>query len=111
MVELDVAAVADHDLRHEGTSRLSEAGFSIEQVAMVTGHRDWKMLKRYANLRPEDLRWVTRKDGHSAAGGVSPPPSDSKHGSVGTSASTGFRIHVLPVRRTLLYSRSIPMQK
>lgn len=44
-----------HDLRHEATSRLFEAGLRIEQVALVTGHRDWKMLKRYTHLRPEDL--------------------------------------------------------
>lgn len=44
-----------HDLRHEGTSRLFEAGLTIEKVALVTGHRDWKMLKRYTNLRPESL--------------------------------------------------------
>ena len=44
-----------HDLRHEGTSRLFEAGFSIQQVALVTGHKDWKMLRRYTHLRPETL--------------------------------------------------------
>jgi len=44
-----------HDLRHEGTSRLFEAGFSIEQVSLVTGHKDWKMLRRYTHLRPEAL--------------------------------------------------------
>jgi integrase len=44
-----------HDLRHEGTSRLFEAGFSIQQVALVTGHKDWKMLRRYTHLRPEAL--------------------------------------------------------
>ncbi len=42
-----------HDLRHEGTSRLFEAGFSIEQVSLVTGHKDWKMLRRYTHLKPE----------------------------------------------------------
>ncbi len=47
-----------HDLRHEGTSRLFEAGLRIEQVALVTGHRDWKQLKRYTNLRPEHLHRV-----------------------------------------------------
>ena len=44
-----------HDLRHEATSRLFEAGLSIERVALVTGHRDWKMLRRYTHLKPEDL--------------------------------------------------------
>lgn len=44
-----------HDLRHEGTSRLFEAGLAIEQVALVTGHKDWKMLRRYTHLKPEAL--------------------------------------------------------
>ncbi|MGE7197201.1 site-specific integrase [Brevundimonas naejangsanensis] len=47
-----------HDLRHEGTSRLFEAGFQIQQVALVTGHKDWKMLRRYTHLRPESLHVI-----------------------------------------------------
>jgi integrase len=44
-----------HDLRHESISRLFEAGFRIEQVALVSGHRDWAMLRRYVHPRAEDL--------------------------------------------------------
>lgn len=44
-----------HDLRHEGASRLFEQGYSIPEVAIVTGHRDWKSLRRYTNLTPESL--------------------------------------------------------
>lgn len=44
-----------HDLRHEATSRLFEAGYSIEQVAMVTLHESWEDLKRYTQIRPESL--------------------------------------------------------
>jgi len=44
-----------HDLRHEGVSRLFERGYTIEQVALVSGHRDWKMLSRYVQLRAKDL--------------------------------------------------------
>jgi integrase len=47
-----------HDLRHEATSRLFEAGFKIEQVALVTGHKDWKMLRRYTHLKPEGLHAI-----------------------------------------------------
>ncbi len=53
-----VLAIPDlhlHDMRHEGTSRLFEAGYAIEQAALVTGHKDWRNLKRYTQLRPEDL--------------------------------------------------------
>ncbi len=44
-----------HDLRHEGVSRLFEQGYTIEQVALVSGHRDWKMLSRYVQLKAKDL--------------------------------------------------------
>jgi hypothetical protein len=37
--ELKIDDLHFHDLRHEGTSRFFEAGFSIEQVALVTGIR------------------------------------------------------------------------
>lgn len=52
---LDIKDLRFHDLRHEGVSRLFEQGYSIEQVALVSGHRDWKMLQRYTQLRAEDL--------------------------------------------------------
>lgn len=44
-----------HDLRHEGTSRLFEAGYSVPEVALVTGHRSLAHLSRYTNLRPQDV--------------------------------------------------------
>lgn len=54
-VEVSIKDLHFHNLRHEGTSRLFEAGFAIEQVALVTGHKDWKMLRRYTHIRPEAL--------------------------------------------------------
>ena len=53
--ELKIEDLHFHDLRHEGTSRLFEVGLQIPQVALVTGHKDWKMLRRYTHLRPESL--------------------------------------------------------
>ena len=44
-----------HDLRHEAISRLFEADWDIPEVAAVSGHRDWSQLKRYTNLKPENL--------------------------------------------------------
>ena len=44
-----------HDMRHEGTSQLFEAGYEIQQVALVTGHKKWDNLKRYTQLKPEAL--------------------------------------------------------
>ena len=42
-----------HDLRHEAVTRFFEAGLSIPEVAMMSGHRDPRMLMRYTHLRPE----------------------------------------------------------
>ena len=44
-----------HDLRHEATSRLFEKGLGIEQVATITGHADWRSLKRYTHPKPEAI--------------------------------------------------------
>ena len=40
--DLDIEDLHFHDLRHVGTSRLFEAGFSIEQASLVTGHKTGK---------------------------------------------------------------------
>lgn len=53
--ELGIADLHFHDLRHEGTSRLFEQGYAIEQVALITGHKDWRQLRRYTQLKPESL--------------------------------------------------------
>ncbi len=42
-----------HDLRHEAVSRFFELGLSIPEVALISGHRDTRMLMRYTHLRPE----------------------------------------------------------
>lgn len=45
-----------HDLRHEATCRLYEkTTLSDVLIARITGHRDLRMLKRYASLRGSDL--------------------------------------------------------
>lgn len=44
-----------HDLRHEATSRLFEIGLNAMEVSAITGHKTLEMLKRYTQLRPEDL--------------------------------------------------------
>lgn len=45
-----------HDLRHEATCRLFErTTLSDTQISLITGHRDPRMLRRYANLRGSDL--------------------------------------------------------
>jgi integrase len=45
-----------HDLRREGASRLLEMGYTIPEVATVTGHRDLNILWRvYSQITPEHL--------------------------------------------------------
>ncbi len=51
--KLEIEDLTFHDLRHEATSRFFEAGLTIERVALITGHKDWKMLKRYTHLAPD----------------------------------------------------------
>jgi integrase len=38
-----------HDLRHEAISRFFEAGLSTAEVALISGHRDVRMLFRYTH--------------------------------------------------------------
>ena len=38
-----------HDLRHEAVSRFFEMGLTVPEVASISGHRDMKMLMRYAH--------------------------------------------------------------
>jgi integrase len=55
----EAAGCADfrfHDLRHEATSRLYErTKLSDLEIAKITGHKDLRMLRRYANLRGSTL--------------------------------------------------------
>ena len=45
-----------HDLRREGASRLFEKGYSIDEVAQVTGHRNINTLWQvYTELFPNRL--------------------------------------------------------
>ena len=47
-----------HDLLHEAISRFFEKGLSIPEVALISGHRDYKMLFRYIHLKAE---YILRK--------------------------------------------------
>lgn len=44
-----------HDLRHEAISRFFEMGLSVPEVALISGHRDYRMLFRYTHLKPENI--------------------------------------------------------
>ena len=52
--ELKIRDLRYHDLRREGASRLFELGYSVDQVAQVTGHKDLNTLWRiYTDLNPD----------------------------------------------------------
>lgn len=72
-----------HDLRHEATSRLFERGYQIHEVAQFTLHESWNELKRYTNLKPENLRDIApartggmRARARKSAHALNPPSGD-----------------------------------
>ncbi len=44
-----------HDLRHEAISRFFEMGLNVPEVALISGHRDFRMLFRYTHMKPESI--------------------------------------------------------
>ena len=44
-----------HDLRHEAISRFFEVGLTLPEVALISGHKDPRMLFRYTHLRAVDV--------------------------------------------------------
>ena len=52
---VDIKDLHFHDLRHEAISRFFELGLSIPEIALISGHRDPRMLFRYTHLRAEDV--------------------------------------------------------
>lgn len=44
-----------HDLRHEAVTSFFERGLSVPEVALISGHKDPRMLFRYTHLRAKDV--------------------------------------------------------
>jgi integrase len=44
-----------HDLRHEAISRFFEKGLNVPEVALISGHRDPRMLFRYTHPKPQAI--------------------------------------------------------
>ena len=59
-----------HDFRHEALSRFCELGLSVPELSVISGHKDPRMLFRYAHLRADDLakKLADRVWGSEAAG-------------------------------------------
>jgi integrase len=51
----DIKDLHFHDLRHEAISRFFEKGLSIPEVALISGHRDVRMLFRYTHLKASNI--------------------------------------------------------
>ncbi len=50
-----IEGVRLHDLRYEAVSRFFELGLTTPEVALISGHRDPRMLSRYTHLRQEKV--------------------------------------------------------
>ena len=59
------AGIADlhfHDLRHEAVSRFFEMGLSVPEVALISGHREIRMLLRYTHPARQGI--IAKMDAH-----------------------------------------------
>jgi integrase len=60
-----------HDLRHVGTTELSELADNVLELAQITGHKTLNTLKRYFNTKPADRAMKMRaKEAARAAGAI-----------------------------------------
>lgn len=53
--KLEIEDCRFHDLRHTAITNLFKKGLPIQEVSLLSGHKDWKMLKRYTHLDPASL--------------------------------------------------------
>jgi integrase len=70
-----------HDLRHEAISRFFELGLTVPEVALISGHKDLRMLFRYAHAarqvilaKLEGKERKIKKTPQKASQGLLPPP-------------------------------------
>lgn len=52
---LEIEDLHFHDIRHRATAALFRMGLDIPQVALMTGHKTWTMLRRYTAIKPADV--------------------------------------------------------
>ena len=50
-----IDGVTFHDLRHRAITDLFARGLTIEQVALISGHKTWAQLRRYVQTQPHTL--------------------------------------------------------
>lgn len=54
-VEPPIEDLHFHDLRHRAAASFFRMGLGIPQVALLTGHKTWAMLRRYTDITPADV--------------------------------------------------------
>ena len=54
-VEPPIIDLHFHDLRHRATASFFRMGLDIPQVALLTGHKTWAMLRRYTKITAADV--------------------------------------------------------
>ena len=70
-----------HDLRAHALSCLLEAGVEIPQVALISGHKDWKMLaKHYARIDPASVHDNIKRVGKISARDIPERTSQRRDG-------------------------------
>lgn len=69
-----------HDLRRAGVTRLFEMGWNIPDVAQVSLHRSWDMLRRYTNMKGKGDRYTGWKWTQIAIDHPVHPPRPKKKG-------------------------------
>ncbi len=47
-----------HDLRHRAAAQFFRMGLDIPRVALLTGHKTWAMLRRYTDIKPQDVHAI-----------------------------------------------------
>jgi integrase len=77
---LEIEDLRFHDLRRAGVTRLFEMGWNIPDVAKVSLHRDWNMLRRYTNLKGKGDRYEGWKWTQIAIDQLVAPPRPKKKG-------------------------------
>lgn len=50
-----ITGLRTHDLRHEGLSRMADAGLNLGELQAQSGHRSAQMLMRYLNGKAKDI--------------------------------------------------------
>lgn len=51
----ELVNISFHTLRHEAITRFFEMGLTIPEVASISGHKSWAMLRRYTHLQSKTL--------------------------------------------------------